>query len=51
VEVAVFAVAAAGLFAADQPILAGLLIFLYVCDRAALMAGGAPLFEKNPTRG
>ena len=51
VELAVFALAAAGLFAADQPILAGLLIFLYVSDRAALMVGGAPLFEKNPTRG
>jgi len=51
VEVVVFAVAAAGLFAADQPILAGLLIFLYVSDRVALKYGGAPLFEKNPTRG
>jgi hypothetical protein len=51
VEVAVFAVAAAGLFGADQPVLAGLLIGLYLADRAALMAGGAPLFEKNPMRG
>src|SRR5262245_46669019 len=44
VEVAVFVVATVGLFAAGWPVLGGLLIGIYLFDRMALWAGGAPAF-------
>lgn len=51
IEVVVFAAAAAGLFAAGWPVLGGLLIGIYLIDRVALWAGGAPAFEKDPGQG
>jgi Protein of unknown function (DUF2568) len=50
VEVAVFLVATLGLFAAGWPVLGGLLIGIYLFDRMALWAVGAPAFEKDPMR-
>jgi uncharacterized protein DUF2568 len=51
VEVVVFAVATPGLIAAGWPLLGGLLFGIYLIDRLALWAGGAPAFEKDPVRG
>jgi Protein of unknown function (DUF2568) len=49
VEIAVFAVATAGLFATGHPVLASVLGGLYIVDRLALLASGAPAYESNPT--
>jgi hypothetical protein len=51
IEVAVFALATAGLFAAGWPVLAGVLIGVYLLDRVALWAGCASAFEHAPARG
>jgi hypothetical protein len=51
VEVIVFVGATVGLFAAGQPVLGGLLIGLYLFDRLALWAGGAPAYESDPMSG
>ena len=51
IEVAVFVLATAGLFAAGWPVVGGVLIGVYVLDRIALWAGGATVFERDPVRG
>ncbi len=48
VEIAVFAAACSGLLAAEQPVLAAGLAIVYVLDRLALWASGAPPFEPTP---
>jgi len=48
VEVAVFAAACSGLLAAEQSVLAAVLAIVYVLDRLALWAAGAPPFEPAP---
>ncbi len=48
IEAAVFVVATVGLFAAGNPVAGALLVGLYLFDRMALWAGGAPAYEKDP---
>jgi len=56
VEIAVFAAASLGLLLAGWPVLAAVLAGLYVLDRLALWASGAPAYEdpssiaRNTTR-
>lgn len=45
VEAVVFVAAAVGLVLAEQAILAGILLALYLLDRLALRLSGAPAFE------
>jgi hypothetical protein len=50
VEIAVFVGATVGLLLTGRPFLAALLLVVYVVDRIALWASGAPLFEPPPAR-
>jgi hypothetical protein len=47
IEAAVFLAATVGLLLADQPVWALILLGLYVVDRLALWAAGAPAFEPD----
>jgi hypothetical protein len=46
IEVVIFLAASAGLVLANQPLLGGLLIGIYLLDRLALWASGSPLYER-----